>query len=105
MCWLDTALASTFMLLSTAPLARSLVAAAACTVNGWQTLQHSRANMSRGVTSSSQQQGQISKSVGAAPELLAQLQDKDLLRTCGLIGGKWSEASNGATYDVIHYKS
>jgi hypothetical protein len=26
--------------------------------------------------------------------------DRELLRTCGLIGGAWSEATDGATYQV-----
>lgn len=54
----------------------------------------------RDLTTTSTQQQQSGKTVGASDELLAKLQDKELLRTCGLIGGKWSEASNGATYDV-----
>lgn len=35
-----------------------------------------------------------------AAELLALVQDRGLLRTAGFIGGKWSQASNGATYEV-----
>jgi hypothetical protein len=53
----------------------------------------------RDLTTTTQQQ-QSSKPLGASEELLSKLQDKELLRTHGLIGGKWSEASNGATYDV-----
>lgn len=51
-------------------------------------------------TAGSTQQQESSKPVGASDELLSRLKDKQLLRTCGLIGGKWSEASNGATFDV-----
>ena len=58
--------------------------------------------LTRSLGSSTQQQ-QPSKPLGAADELLSKLQDKELLKTHGLIGGKWSEASNGATYDVSLY--
>jgi hypothetical protein len=34
-------------------------------------------------------------------ELLAQVQDHGLLRTAGFIDGKWSQASNGATFEVM----
>jgi hypothetical protein len=94
------------MLLSqTAPLGHSLAAAAAA-VAGLQSLQlHRRMpQLSRDLTTSTQQQT-TGKSVGAADELLSQIKDKELLRTCGLIGGKWSEASNGATYDVSYSNS
>lgn len=91
------------MLLSqTAPLAHSALSlAAAAAVAGLQSLQlHRRMpQLSRDLTTSTQQQT-TGKSVGAADELLSQIKDKELLKTCGLIGGKWSEASNGATYDV-----
>jgi hypothetical protein len=91
------------MLLSqTAPLAHSALSlAAAAAVAGLQSLQlHRRMpQLSRDLTTSTQQQ-QTGKSVGASDELLSQIKDKELLKTCGLIGGKWSEASNGATYDV-----
>lgn len=33
-------------------------------------------------------------------ELLSKVEDKELLRTGGLIGGKWSPASDRATYQV-----
>lgn len=85
----------------------SLAAAAGA---GLQALQLHRVmpQLSRGLTSSSSttpttpstQQQQTGKSVGASDELLSKLKDKELLRTCGFLGGKWSEASNGATYDV-----
>ena len=33
-------------------------------------------------------------------ELLARVQDKELLHTCGFIGGKWLQASDRSTYQV-----
>jgi len=89
------------MLLSTVPLTHSaFTAAAAAAVAGLQALRcRQMPQLARGLTTSTQQQ-QTGKSVGAADDLVSKLQDKELLRTCGLIGGKWSEASNGATYDV-----
>lgn len=33
-------------------------------------------------------------------DLLSKVKDKDLLRTSGFIGGKWTPATNNATYQV-----
>lgn len=33
-------------------------------------------------------------------ELMSRLQDKELLHACGFIGGKWTKASDRATYQV-----
>jgi hypothetical protein len=88
------------MLLSTAPLAHSALSAAAVAVAGLQAAHFRRLpHLARSMTTRTQQQV-TGKTVGASEELLSKLQDKELLRTCGFIGGKWSEASNGATYDV-----
>lgn len=97
------------MLSASALLSHSaFTAASAAVAVGFRAAQYRMLQLTRGVTSSgsgsggisSTQQQQTGKSVGASDELLAKLKDKELLRTCGLIGGKWSEASNGATYDV-----
>jgi hypothetical protein len=88
------------MLLSTAPLAHSALSAAAIAVAGLQAAHFRKLpHLSRSMTTRTQQQV-TGKTVGASEELLSKLQDKELLRTCGFIGGKWSEASSGATYDV-----
>lgn len=90
------------MLLSTAPLAHSAFSAAAVAVAGLQAAHFRRLpHLARSMTTRTQQQV-TGKTVGASEELLSKLQDKELLRTCGFIGGKWSEASNGATYDVTN---
>lgn len=33
-------------------------------------------------------------------DLLSRITDKDLLHTCGFIGGKWLQASDRSTYQV-----
>jgi hypothetical protein len=33
-------------------------------------------------------------------DLLARIKDKDLVHTCGFIGGKWTQATDRATYQV-----
>lgn len=97
------------MLFSQAAPSLSVLSLAAAAAAGLQSLQLHRMmpQLSRQLSSTtsttttpSTQQQQTGKSVGAADELLSKLKDKELLRTCGFLGGKWSEASNGATYEV-----
>lgn len=75
---------------------------AAAAVAGTQSLALSRMSQTCKLYSTSAEQPEPIE-LRVSEELLSKVQDKELLRTSGLIGGKWSKASNRATYQVLEW--